>query len=74
MVTDKNAFIISQLTIPIFSPLLVLASTLGSLSNGDGDGNEDGKKAMGLAVAKQQLCTCITLVCTFLCRHCTTTT
>ena len=23
--------------------------------------------------AKQQLCTCITLFCTFLCRHCTTT-
>ena len=23
---------------------------------------------------KQQLCTCITLFCTFLCRHCTTTT
>ena len=44
MVTDKNASIISQLKIPIFSPLLVLASTLGSLSNDDGDGNEDGKK------------------------------
>ena len=25
-------------------------------------------------LAKQQLCTCITLFCTFLCRHCTTTT
>ena len=25
-------------------------------------------------VAKQQLCTCITLFCTFVCRHCTTTT
>ena len=62
MVTDKNASIISQLKIPIFSPLLVLASTLGSLSNDDGDGNEDGKKAMGLAVAKQQLCTCTRLM------------
>ena len=25
-------------------------------------------------LAKQQLCTCIKLICTFLCRHCTTTT
>ena len=25
-------------------------------------------------LTKQQLCTCITLFCTFLCRHCTTTT
>ena len=41
---------------------------LMSLGNDDGDGNENGKKA------KQQLCTCITLFCTFLCRQCTTTT
>ena len=27
-----------------------------------------------LGLAKQQLCTCITLFCTFLCRHCKTTT
>ena len=26
----------------------VLSCTLGSLSNGDGDGNDNGKKAMGL--------------------------
>ena len=39
---------------------------LMSLGNDDGDGNENGKKA------KQQLCTCITLFCTFLCRHRTT--
>ena len=39
-----------------------------SLGNDDGDGNENGKKA------KQQLCTCIMLFCTFLCRHCSTTT
>ena len=41
---------------------------LMNLSNDDGDGNENGKKA------KQQLCTCITLFCTFLCRQCTITT
>ena len=35
----------------------VLSCTLGSLSNDDGDGNDNGKKA----IAKQQLCTCITL-------------
>ena len=41
---------------------------IGSLSNddGDGNGNENGKKAMGLA--------CATPFCGFLCRHCTTTT
>ena len=42
-------------------------ASLGSLSNDDGDDNENGKKV------KQQRCTCITLFCTFLCRQCTTT-
>ena len=42
---------------------------LGSLSNDDGDVKENGKKAIGL-----DLCTCITLICTFLCRRCPTTT
>ena len=32
------------------------------------------QKSNRLRLAKQQLCTCITLFCTFLCRHCTTTT
>ena len=41
---------------------------LGSLSNHDGDVNENGKKA------KQQLCTCTTLFSTFLYRRCTTPT
>ena len=44
---------------------------LGSFSNDDGDGNQAVKKATGLL---QQLCTCITLFCTFLHRPCTTTT
>ena len=47
---------------------------LMSLSNDDGDGNENGKKAKGFRLAKQHLCTCITLFCTFVCRHRTTTT
>ena len=41
---------------------------LMNLGNDDGAGNENGKKA------KQQPCTCITLFCTFVCRHRTTTT
>ena len=45
--------------------------TIGSLRN---DGNENGKKSSRFRQAKQQLCTCITLFCTFLCRRCTTTT
>ena len=40
--------------------------------DGDSNGNGNVKKA-GLRLAKQQLCTCITLFCTFLCRHSTTT-
>ena len=31
-------------------------------------------KKLQVLLAKQQLCTCITLFCTFLCRRCTTTT
>ena len=31
------------------------------------------QKSNRFRLAKQQLCTCITLFCTFLCRHCTTT-
>ena len=32
------------------------------------------RKSNRFRLAKQQLCTCIKLLCTFLCRHCTTTT
>ena len=42
-------------------------------TNDDGDGKENGKKWY-VYINKQQLCTCITLFCTFLCRRCTTTT
>ena len=47
---------------------------IGSLSNDDGDVNENGKKSIGSDWQNWQLCTCITLFCTFFCRHCTTTT
>ena len=39
---------------------------IGSFSN-----DENVKKTIGFS-AKHQLCTCITLFCTFLCRLCTT--
>ena len=52
----------------------IAINIIRSLGNDDGDGNKNGKKAIGLYLAKQQLCTCITLFCTFLCRRCTTTT
>ena len=41
---------------------------LGSFSSGDGNEND---KMQWVCYAKQ-LCTCITLFCAFLCRHCTT--
>ena len=41
-------------------------ASLKSLSNEDGDGNENGKTSNGLGLAKQQLCTCITLFVHFL--------
>ena len=48
--------------------LQLLYSWLGSLSNDDGDVNENGKKGSWFRLAKQaELCTCITPFCTFLC-------
>jgi len=47
------------------------AVSLGSLNNDDGDGNENGKKKNNwFRLAKQKLCTCITLFSTFLNRRC----
>ena len=43
-----------------------------SLRNDDDDGNENGKRAIGLD--KQNNVARATLFCTFLCRRCTTTT
>ena len=53
-----------------------LIASLGSLSNDDGAGRqrERYKSNRFRFLAKQQLCTYITLFCTFLCSHCTTTT
>ena len=44
----------------------LLITTIASLSNDDGDGNENGKKSNRFIVAKRQLCTRITLFCVFL--------
>ena len=38
------------------------------------DDKENGKKSNRFLLTKQQLCTCITLFCTFLCRRCTPAT
>ena len=45
--------------------------TIGSFCNGDG---EQQKKNNSFRLAKNQLCTCITLFCTFLSHCCTTAT
>ena len=50
---------------------LPLGITLGSLSNDDGDGNENGKKAIGLDWQNNNFARASRL---FLCRCCTTTT
>ena len=47
-----------------------VAASLSSFRKDEGDGNENIKTA----IAKQQVCTYITLLYTFLCRYCTTTT
>ena len=46
---------------------------IGSFSNDDGDVNKS-RKSNSFWLAKRQLCTCLTLFCTFLCHHCATTT
>ena len=45
---------------------------IGSLSNDDGDGNENGKKAIGLISKTTTLLVQQAFFCTFLCRPCTT--
>ena len=48
---------------------LAVTYILGSLSDEDDDGSENGKKYNRFISAKQQLCKCITLFYTFVCRH-----
>ena len=58
---------------PLLFSRICVSSLIGSSSNGNGDGNENGKKEIGF-FSKRTLYTCITLFCTFLFRTCTTTT
>ena len=39
-----------------------------------GTATRTSERVIGLRMGQQELCTCITLFCTFLCHHCTTTT
>ena len=58
----------------VFTPVTSAQGPEGSLSNDDGDSNENGKKRNRFRLAKQQLCTYSTFFCTFLYLHRTTTT
>ena len=53
---------------------ITLVLKLGSLSNDNGDGNENDKRAVGLDWKKKTTLHVHHSFCTFLCRHCTTTT
>ena len=48
--------------------------TRGSLRNDDDDGNENGKKEIGLDKQNNNFARASRFFCTFLCRRCTTTT
>ena len=61
--------LLTRVNVPCSFSRICVSSLIASSNNGNGDGNENGKKAIGL-FSKRQLCTCITL----LCRICTTTT
>ena len=68
---NKDAVNVASKSVLLAADVIEFA-TLGSSSNDDGDGNENGKKNIRFRLAKQQLYTCITVFCTFRCR-CTTT-
>ena len=55
----------TRVNVPCSFSRICVSSLIGSSSNDDGDGNENGKKAIGL-FSKRQLCTCITRFCTSL--------
>ena len=67
--------LVHRLAVRISLPFHVFLQALfldDNKTNDDCDGKENGKKYV--YINKQQLCTCIKLFCTFLCRRCTTTT
>ena len=55
----------TRVNVPCSFSRICVSSLIGSSSNDDGDGNENGKKAIGL-FSKRQLCSCITRFCTSL--------
>ena len=68
-----------QVSVPLYwqfeiSPWLHSRDTNRKLKQRRGRRQGERQKSNWFRFAKQQLCTCITLFCTFLCRHCTTTT
>ena len=67
--SGSNVFLI-----PIHWPVEALKPTLGSLSNDDAYGNENGKKAIGLISKNNNFARASRFFCTFLCRRCPTTT
>ena len=71
-ITAECYFHYQALRLPVF--LWCSISSIGSLSNDDGDVNENGKTAYRFRLVKQQLRTCITPFCTFLFCHFTTAT
>ena len=69
MTSMTMVLMLTILPLIILVMMEVMMLIIGSLSNDDGDVKEN-----RFRLAKQQLCSCITLFCTFLCRRCTTTT
>ena len=57
---SKLALSIGWISAAISGPVEV-ASSLGSLSNDDGDVDENGKKTIRFRLVKQQLCVCVPL-------------
>ena len=70
---NKEAVNVASKSVLLAADVIEFA-IFGSSSNDDGDGNENGKKNNRLRLAKQQLYTCITVFCTFLCPCSTTST
>ena len=70
---NKDAENVASKSVPLAADVIEFA-ILGSLSNDDGDGNENDKKTLGLDWQSNNFTDASWLLCTFLCRCCTTTT
>ena len=65
---------ITILRITMLRAVVTVKFTIETLRCHNSEDNDNFKKNQYVETAEQQLCTCITLLCTFLSRHCTTTT